>query len=1177
MRYCHSSSSANRAWRRPFLLIVALCMLAAWPALAQVAASLPATAATFTPDTPQEVKGGAATLVEHYNPTQRLRLTIGLQHPNIAEERQFLQDLQTVGKKQYHQFLSAEEWNQRFAPSVADEQAVVDWATAQGFTVTQRFANRLLVDVEAPSGTIEKALNVTMNRYQLETKTGTKTFFSNDRDAEIPSNLTGIIHSVAGLNNLHVLHPENKNMKEPAFPDYAPGPAVSAPSSSHQDGNPSKRLSQKGSSGGMIHNYTSGAPYDPQDMYSTAGYSVQALYNQGHCCNPTGNAGGSPPESSIAIATAGSQLFSDMAAFQSTYSYLAYDINEVGIDGESVPCTDTSGATCDGEGTMDMEWSTAMSNSFGSYQDTAHVWMFDGDNAGFGTFEDIWNAMLSGGNARSASTSWGCEEIACYDSSDIATTDGIFAAMVAQGWSITAAAGDQGATAGCGDAIAVQYPASDPYVTGAGGAQLEMTGGPPPTFDWLVAWSGGPDGCGSNDGGGTGGYSAYFGAPSYQSGFPSRGVPDIALNADWYYTPQWMYFSGSGGWNGNGGTSIVAPETVGFFAQENAYLLALGDICGSSGTSACAPMGWANPYLYLAAGGDGPHNPFYDITSGCNNNDVTTFYGLSYYCAGTGWDAVTGWGAYNYLQLAWEINWIHIPGDDFPVVSFSGPAVNQWYNSDLYVSWTISNSAGDGFPVEGIAGFSQEWDGDPGNPTTEAAPCCSGFPSSPYNAFYDGPQYPNGTSGCLDLLGEDCADGIGAVQGWHTVNIRAWGNEGENGGDSTYGPIGYDTIAPTTTASLSGTVVSGNYENSATVTLSATDPGYTASPQTGSGVASTVYQIDGGTVTTYTAPFAVSKDGANTVTFHSTDHAGNVGSTKSISFGVTASTTISLTSNHNPSYKGESVTFTAVVTPAIAGTPTGTVTFKNGATTLGTKTLSGGKATLATTALPKGTDTITATYSGATYFLASGPVSLAQVVKGYETTTTVTSSANPSVYGESVKFTATITSTGTGETGTMTFKNGSVTLGTGTVSGGKATFTTSATALTVSTAGHSITAVYSGDSNFLGSTSAALKQIVDEATTSTTVKSSLNPSTSGQTVTFTATVKEKAASTVTPTGTVNFMDGATKIGSHALAGGVAAFSTSKLASGSHNITAVYVGNADDSTSTSTVLVQKVNP
>jgi len=121
----------------------------------------------------------------------------------------------------------------------------------------------------------------------------------------------------------------------------------------------------------------------------------------------------------------------------------------------------------------------------------------------------------------------------------------------------------------------------------------------------------------------------------------------------------------------------------------------------------------------------------------------------------------------------------------------------------------------------------------------------------------------------------------------------------------------------------------------------------------------------------------------------------------------------------------------------------------------------------------------------------------------------------------------------------------------------------------------SLTAVYSGDSNYAGSTSKALKQVVNKANSSTSVVSSLNPSVSGQSVTFTATVT--SSTTGTPGGTVKFMNGATLLGSSSLVSGKASFSTKTLATGSHNITAVYNGNADFNTSTSPILVQVVNP
>jgi hypothetical protein len=94
----------------------------------------------------------------------------------------------------------------------------------------------------------------------------------------------------------------------------------------------------------------------------------------------------------------------------------------------------------------------------------------------------------------------------------------------------------------------------------------------------------------------------------------------------------------------------------------------------------------------------------------------------------------------------------------------------------------------------------------------------------------------------------------------------------------------------------------------------------------------------------------------------------------------------------------------------------------------------------------------------------------------FATTTTLTSSLNPANFGVSVTFTATVTTTGANApTGTVTFNDGTTALGTGTLNGSQvATFATST--LTVGT--HSITAVYGGDTNNAGSTSAILSQVI---------------------------------------------------------------------------------------------------
>ena len=172
------------------------------------------------PQTPDVVQNGSAVLVSHFEPAQMLRLAIVLTQPHPEAEQKFLRDVQNVQSPLFHHFLTNDEWNARFAPSTADEQAVVDWATSQGLTVTNRFPNRFLVDVEAPAGTIEKALSVVINNYQL----GAETHFSNDRDPVLPATVSTIVDSVLGLNSLEHLLPKGGTGQYVARPIDSPGP-----------------------------------------------------------------------------------------------------------------------------------------------------------------------------------------------------------------------------------------------------------------------------------------------------------------------------------------------------------------------------------------------------------------------------------------------------------------------------------------------------------------------------------------------------------------------------------------------------------------------------------------------------------------------------------------------------------------------------------------------------------------------------------------------------------------------------------------------------------------------------------------------------------------------------------------------------------------------------------------
>src|SRR5574342_210525 len=286
---------------------------------------------------------------------------------------------------------------------------------------------------------------------------------------------------------------------------------------------------------------------------------------------------------------------------------------------------------------------------------------------------------------------------------------------------------------------------------------------------------------------------------------------------------------------------------------------------------------------------------------------------------------------------------------------------------------------------------------------------------------------------------------------------------------------------------------------------------------------------------------------------------------------VASSTVVS--SNINPSVAGQTVTFTSTVTGS-GGTPTGTVTFRDGLNNIGSGTLASGVASFTST-LATGTHSITAVYSGDSDFNPSTSPAITQTVNKGGTTSTISSNANPSDSGQSVSFTATVSpvspASGT-RTETVKFRDGATILGDGTLASNIATFSTSSLA-----AGpHSIDAIYSGDLNFNSSTSPVLTQTVNNASQVDSTTTSVNPSDSGQSVIFTATVSPVAPASGTRTGTVTFFDGATILGTGTISANTASITTSSLSPGSHSITATYSGDSNFNSSTSPVLTQTVN-
>jgi ELWxxDGT repeat protein len=287
------------------------------------------------------------------------------------------------------------------------------------------------------------------------------------------------------------------------------------------------------------------------------------------------------------------------------------------------------------------------------------------------------------------------------------------------------------------------------------------------------------------------------------------------------------------------------------------------------------------------------------------------------------------------------------------------------------------------------------------------------------------------------------------------------------------------------------------------------------------------------------------------------------------------STTTTLSASATTVTQGTPVTFTATVKPASGTLDGGSVDFKDGQTDLGSVGVSASGVVIRAFTLGVGSHSVTATYSGDANFQrsASGAVAVTVNPVGGQvaTTTSLTASATTVTVGQPVTFTATVKpASGTLDGGSVDFKDGATDLGTFSVG---ATGVVQLTRAFNATGVHTVTAVYSGDATFGGSTSGAVAVTVNPGagtvTTTTTLSASATSVPQGTPVTFTATVTP--ASGTLDGGSVDFKDGATDLGSFAVpANGLVAHAFT-LGAGTHDVIAIYTGDATYAGSTSTAV------
>jgi hypothetical protein len=563
-------------------------------------------------------------------PSARLQIRVALNPRDPAALARYARAVATPGSGVYRDYLQPREFARRFGATAAQIDAVHASLRAHGLSPGPPSANALSIPVSATAGALARAFSLSFRRVALP---GRGTAITATAPPALDARVAPSVQAVLGLDTLSAPHPLLVRETSGA------ASGTSSLSRAHVvTGGPQPCATAQHSAPSQ-HAYTS-------DQIASA-YGLSGLYA----------AGDKGAGVTVAVYELEPDDPNDIAQFQSCYGTHT-QISYVGVDGGA-----GSGAGS-GEAALDIE------NVIG-FAPAAHLIVYQGPNSNFGGPGsgpyDVYNAIVNADQAQVATVSWGqCESLQGFTA--VAAENTLFEQAAVQGQTIVSASGDEGSE-DCNDSngvpnysLAVDDPASQPYVTGVGGTTLSAIGPRPPETAWNNNASGLPVGL-LQPGAGGGGISSFWPMPAAQRDAPSslrvvppgssgsdcgnaggycREVPDVSADAD-PTTGYLIYWNGRDtvagqptGWQGIGGTSGAAPTW--------AALIALADASRACGGS---PIGFANPALYRAAAG--AYGDFNDVRSG--NNDFTATNG-GRYAAGAGYDMATGLGAPNGSALA---------------------------------------------------------------------------------------------------------------------------------------------------------------------------------------------------------------------------------------------------------------------------------------------------------------------------------------------------------------------------------------------------------------------------------------------------------------------------------------------------------------------------------------------
>jgi hypothetical protein len=593
---------------RRFLSVLST-LLACGCALAPAAASADTVPVGEAPTLP-----AGSTPLGAVAPGQELSLYVALAPQDPAGLESFATEVSTPGSPLYGQYLSVDQFADRFGAAPAEVAAVRGALQARGLSVGHAAANNLSLTVEATAAEAETALGTSFER--VRTPDG-RIAYANTSAPELPAAAAPYVAGVIGLDDLAL--PQSQVQRRVAVADPTAGPSSprTAGVSSVLTGGPQPCAD-------ALNTITEfeGSGYTADQIASA--YSLTGYY-------AAGNFGAGQ---TIALLEEEPYLPADIEEFQKCYGTHA-TVEAVDIEGGPGPYKPKDG----GESELDIEQLIGLAPE-------AKIVVYQGPNKN-NTQAQILSAYVTENVAKVMSSSWGlCEKET--DLAEYSSVTTLLQEAAAQGQSFFVAAGDAGAT-DCWEkededkTISVDYPGSDPFATDVGGTRLETATAP--TVQYI--WSDEPEG-----GAGGGGVSTHWGMPSYQSSAPAslnvvsplaigttcgqpgycREVPDVSAEAD--PDTSYVVFTEKH-WGEIGGTSAAAPLWAAFATLANA-----SPACGGKS------IGFANPALYTI-GGDAYEGNFDDIISsrpgGPRSNDM--FDDTKPFFPGPHYDLATGIGA----------------------------------------------------------------------------------------------------------------------------------------------------------------------------------------------------------------------------------------------------------------------------------------------------------------------------------------------------------------------------------------------------------------------------------------------------------------------------------------------------------------------------------------------------